>query len=65
MNNQYPIPEPVKVKQTVDQLRHTRLEMEEFGLELEEINAQLEAHIRQQRLKRSRHSLERLTPKSK
>jgi hypothetical protein len=39
MTNKYPLPNPEKVNQTMENLRKTRLEIQEFGLELEEINA--------------------------
>jgi len=64
MSDKHPMPEPEKVKQTVVNLRTTRLEMELFGLEMEEINARLEQNIRQQRLKRVQHSLSLLVDKS-
>lgn len=64
MTDKHPMPEPEKVKQTVANLRKTRLEMELFGLEMEEINARLEHEIRQQRLKRVQHSLSLLADKS-
>lgn len=57
MTNNYPMPDPEKVKQTVAKLRQTRLELEEFGLELSEINAPLEENIPQQRLEGIRHKL--------
>lgn len=57
MNDQPSMPDREKVKQTVANLRKTRLEMEESRLELEEITAKLEQDIRQKRLKRVRHSL--------
>ena len=46
MSNQYPLPDSEKVKQTVIKLRQTRREIEEFGLELAEINALLEQIMR-------------------
>ena len=55
--DQPPMPAPEKVKQTVANLRKTRLEMEESRLELEEITAKLEHDTRQQRLKRVRQIL--------
>lgn len=56
MTENYPLPDPEKVKLTVAKLRQTRLELQEFGLELEEIIALLEKDIRQQRLKRLQKS---------
>jgi len=64
MTDQPTIPDPEKVKQTVANLRKTRLEMEESRLELEEITAKLEHDIRQKRLQRVRHSLSILVAKS-
>ncbi|PSF36220.1 hypothetical protein C7H19_13485 [Aphanothece hegewaldii CCALA 016] len=61
MNEQYPLPDPEKVKQTVAKLRQTRLELQEFGIELEEIIALLEKNIREQRLKRIQKSKEILS----
>ncbi len=52
MSNHLPLPDPEKVKQTVANSRHRRLEMELAGLELEEVIAKLERHNRQQRMKR-------------
>jgi hypothetical protein len=52
-----PMPDPEKVKQTVDDSRRRRLEMEVVGLELEEVIAKLEQHNRQQRLKRLKQLL--------
>ncbi|HEY9705157.1 MAG TPA: hypothetical protein V6C58_22155 [Allocoleopsis sp.] len=42
-------------------LRQSRLEMEEFGLELEEITALIEAHIRQQKIKRYHPNIQNLS----
>ena len=64
MTEQPGIPDPQKVKQTVANLRKTRLEMEESRLELEEINAKLEHDIRLKRLQRVRHSLSALADAS-
>jgi hypothetical protein len=61
MTDQPSMPDPEKVKQTVANLRKTRLEMEESRLELEEITAKLEHDMRQQRLKRIRRSLDNMT----
>ena len=64
MSEQPSIPAPQKVKQTVANLRKTRLEMEESRLELEEINAKLEHDIRLKRLQQVRHSLNALADAS-
>ena len=56
MSNQYPLPDSEKVKQTVIKLRQTRREIEEFGLELAEINALLEKQIYHQRVQRIQQS---------
>ncbi len=48
------LPDPETAKRLLKNLRKTHREMEEFNLELAEINAQLERDIRQQRLKRLR-----------
>lgn len=64
MSDKHHMPDPEKVKQTVANLRRTRIEMEEFGLELAEINARLEHDIHQQRLQRARRSLNRLAAES-
>jgi hypothetical protein len=52
MTQQPHIPDPETVKRLLANLRQTHREMEEFNLELAEINAQLEQQLRQQRLKR-------------
>ena len=57
MSNHSPMPNPEKVKQTVNESRRRRLEMEVVGLELEEVIAKLEQHNRQQRLKRLKQLL--------
>lgn len=44
------VPDPETSKRLLANLRQTRLEMQEFNLELDEINAKLEHDIRQQRL---------------
>ncbi len=54
MTKQPRIPDPETSKRLLANLRQTHWEMEEFNLELAEINAQLERNIRQQRLKRLR-----------
>lgn len=57
MNNQLPMPDREKVKQTVARSRRRRLEMEIVGLELEEVIAKLEHHNHQKRLQRLRQVL--------
>lgn len=54
------MPDPEKVKQTVAKLRQARLELAEVNQEWAEINARLEENIRQQKLKRIRHSKQEL-----
>jgi hypothetical protein len=61
MTEQYPIPDEETRNRLVKNLRQTRLELQEFGLELEEIIALLEKDIRQQRLKRLQKSKETLS----
>ncbi len=61
MNKQPRIPDTETRKRLLANLRKTRLEMQECNLELEEINAMLEKQIREQRLHRSRISLQNLT----
>jgi hypothetical protein len=56
MTEQYPIPDEETRKRHLKNLRQTRLELQEFGLELEEIIALLEKDIREQRLKRLQNS---------
>lgn len=56
MTEHYPIPDEETRKHHLKNLRQTRLKLQEFGLELEEIIALLEKDIRQQRLKRLQKS---------
>lgn len=57
MTKQPRIPDPETSKRLLANLRRTRLEMEEFNLELAQINARLEHELHQQRLKRVRRTL--------
>lgn len=52
MNDQPHMPDPAVDSRLIANLRRTRLEMEELGLQLEEVIAKLEEHNRQQRMKR-------------
>lgn len=54
MNEQSRIPNPETVKRLLASLRQTRLEMQQFNLELAKINNDLEQHERQQRRQRVR-----------
>ncbi len=54
MNEQSRIPNPETVKRLLASLRQTRLEMQQFNLELAKINNDLEQHDRQQRRQRVR-----------
>jgi hypothetical protein len=56
MNDRYSLPDPEQVARSVAKIRRVREELEEFGLELAEINARLEADIRQQKLQRLQKS---------
>lgn len=56
MSDRYPLPSAETIARTVTKLRQVRQELAEFGLELEEINARLEADIRQQKLNRLQKS---------
>ena len=57
MTKQPRIPDPETSKRLLANLRRTRLEMEEFNLELAQINARLQHELHQQRLKRVRRKL--------
>ncbi|WP_204101825.1 MULTISPECIES: hypothetical protein [Spirulina sp. CCY15215] len=46
------IPTPETRKRLVSNLRQTRLELQEFGLQLEEVLAALEQDIQEQKVKR-------------
>ncbi|WP_181280694.1 hypothetical protein [Aphanothece hegewaldii] len=52
MNNKFYIPDPCVDKKLLANLRHARLEMEEIGLQLEEVITKFDEQIRQQKLKR-------------
>jgi hypothetical protein len=52
MSKQPRIPDPETAKRLLANLRRTHLEMEQFNLELAEINARLEKDNRQKRLSR-------------
>lgn len=51
------VPNPETSKRLLANLRRTSLEMQEFNLELDEIDAKLEHEVRQQRLARVRRML--------
>ena len=51
MNKQPRIPDPETSKRLLANLRRTRLEMEEFNLQLDEIIARFEQDLSQQKLK--------------
>jgi hypothetical protein len=59
MNNQHYLPDPSVDKRLIGNLRLARLEMEEIGLELEEVIAKLDEQIRQQKSRRIKRSLDR------
>lgn len=59
MNDQLRVPDPEVDKRLLANLRRSRLEMEELGLQLEEVIANLERDLRQRRLQRVRRSLNR------
>lgn len=61
MTNQPRIPDPETRARLLSSLRKTRLELEEFGLQLEEVIAGLEKQIREQKLQR----IEKAKQKSK
>jgi hypothetical protein len=60
MNKQPHIPDPETSKRLLANLRRTRLEMEEFNLQLDEIIARFEQDLSQQKLQRVRRSLANL-----
>ncbi len=60
MDKQPRIPDSETSKRLLANLRRTRLEMEEFNLQLDEISAKLEEELREQKLKRVRKSLANL-----
>lgn len=57
MNQQPYMPEPGVDRRLLANLRRSRWEMEELGLQLEEVITKLAQHNRQQRLKRVRQLL--------
>ena len=64
MNNEPRIPDEETRKRLSINLRKARLDLEEFGLQLEEIEAGLDKHIREQKMKRlekSRQYLEQMS----
>lgn len=61
MTEQPQIPDKETRKRLIKNLRQTRLELQEFGIELEEIIALLEKDIREQRLKRIQKSKKNLS----
>ncbi|MCL1463880.1 hypothetical protein [Argonema galeatum] len=60
MNDQPYMPSKEVDKRLLDNLRRARLEMEEVGLQLEEVIAKLDDDIRKKRLRRVRRSLNRI-----
>jgi hypothetical protein len=56
MDKQFRIPDPETSKRLLTNLRRTRLEMEEFNLQLDEIIARFEQELSQQKLQRIRRS---------
>ncbi|WP_413265531.1 hypothetical protein [Floridanema flaviceps] len=60
MTNQPRIPDPETRARLLNSLRQTRLELEEFGLQLEEVIAGLEKHIREQKLRRIEKAKQKL-----
>jgi hypothetical protein len=60
MDKQPRIPDKETQARLLANLRRTRLEMEEFNLQLDEISARLDQEIREQKLTRVRKSLANL-----
>jgi len=56
MTEQPRIPDEATRKRLLDNLRQSRLDLQEFGLQLDEVLAGLEKHIREQKLKRIERS---------
>ena len=54
MNEELQIPNEETRQRLIANLHKTRLELQEFGFELEEIIAQIEKDIREQKLRRLR-----------
>ncbi|MCT7949888.1 hypothetical protein NG798_08825 [Ancylothrix sp. C2] len=65
MNNEPRIPDEETRKRLSMNLRKARLDLEEFGLQLEEIEAGLDKHIREQKMKRLEKSRQYLDQMSK
>ena len=61
MTNQ-PLPDPSVDQRLISNLRRSRLQMEELGLQLDAVLARFDQEIRQQRIKRVQHSLTSLNP---
>jgi hypothetical protein len=60
MSNKTSIPNQETRKRLVTNLRKSRLDLQEFGFELEELLASLEKEVREQKLKRleqNKHNL--------
>jgi hypothetical protein len=57
MTNQPLMPDPSVDRRLLGNLRRARLEIEELGLQLDEVLARFDEEIRQQRLKRIQKSL--------
>jgi phage shock protein A len=60
MDKQPRIPDTETSKRLLTNLRRTRLEMEEFNLQLDQIIARFEQELSQQKLQRVRRSLANL-----
>lgn len=65
MTQQPRIPDEETRKRLLNNLRQSRLDLQEFGLQLEEVLAGLEKHIREQKLKRIEKSRQHLSAISK
>jgi DNA-binding transcriptional regulator YhcF (GntR family) len=52
MNEQFPIPDEETRKRLLKKLRQGILDLQEFGFQLEEVQAGLDKHIREQKMKR-------------
>jgi hypothetical protein len=52
MNEQFPIPDEETTKRLLKKLRQGILDLQEFGFQLEEVQAGLDKHIREQKMKR-------------
>lgn len=64
MTNQPLMPDPSVDQRLLSNLRRSRLEIEELGLQLDEVLARFDNEIRQQRLGRIQKSLSLATQKS-